>query len=63
MKNLKYTVAGTKLTIEVDLAADHGPSKSGKTVIVATSEGNQPLPGFPEIKVGVNIFKALPPKA
>ena len=58
MKNCNVKVEGTTLTITVDLAQKHGASKSGKTDIVATTEGNVPVPGFPEIKLGVNIFKA-----
>jgi hypothetical protein len=60
MKNVNATVSGTVLTVTIDLAADHGPSKSGKTTVVATTEGNVSVPGFPEIKLGINAYK---PKA
>ena len=63
MKNVTYKVAGNLLTIEVDLSKSFGPSSSGKTEIVATTEGNQPIEGHPDVKLGVNIFKALPKKA
>jgi hypothetical protein len=57
MKNCKVTVKGNKAIIEVDLTQDFGPSSSGKTVIIASSEGNQSLPGKPEIKLGLNVYK------
>lgn len=55
MKNAKLTVDGDKLTIEVDLSKDHGPSKSGKTIIIATSSGNKPIDGTDAI-IGLNIY-------
>jgi len=40
MKNVKISVNGNqKLTIEVDLKKDFGISKSGKSKIIATTEG------------------------
>lgn len=56
MKNMTMQVQGDELVIRVNLKERLGASKSGKTVIVATSEGNQELPGFPEIKVGLNVY-------
>ena len=41
MENIKVTVQGTKLTIEIDATKDLGMSKSGKTRLVASSQGNQ----------------------
>lgn len=38
-KNVKVTQKGRKLVIEIDLDQDHGPSQSGKTHVVATSDG------------------------
>jgi len=40
MKNVEMTVEGETLTIKVDLSKDFGKSKSGKTIIVASTEGN-----------------------
>ena len=39
MKNVEMTVEGTKLTITVDLSKEFGPSASGKTIIIASTEG------------------------
>lgn len=53
-RNVAYHVEGTKLIIEVDLSARLGPSSSGKTIIVATSEGNKEV--APGISMGLNIY-------
>ena len=60
MENVKFTVNGSKLTIEVDLAHRGEPSSTGKTLRVASTEGNVPCPDSPEIKIGLNVF--APPK-
>ena len=39
MTNIKTEIKGDQLIIRVDLKEDHGPSKSGKTIIIATSHG------------------------
>ncbi len=56
MKNVNLSVTGMTLTITVDLSKDFGPSSSGKTTIIATTEGNVPVPGRDE-KIGLNIYK------
>ena len=56
MKNIDMKVEGTILTITVDLSKDFGPSSSGKTNIIATTEGNVSIPGRDE-KVGLNILQ------
>lgn len=40
-KNVKATVKGNTLTIEVDLSKDFGPSATGKTLCIATTGGSQ----------------------
>jgi hypothetical protein len=59
MKNVELTVDGTMLTIKVDLSKDFGPSSSGKTTIIASTEGNVSIPGREE-KIGLNIYKKKP---
>jgi hypothetical protein len=63
MENVKMTRNGTKLTIEVDLAYRGEPSSTGKTLRVASTEGNVPCEGSPEIKIGLNVFAPNPKKA
>jgi len=59
MKNVEMTVEGDKLTIVVNLSKTYGPSSSGKTVIIASTEGNQNIPTEDgrEIKIGLNVYK------
>ena len=56
MKNVKLIVSGNTLTITVDLTQEFGPSSSGKTIIIASTEGNFPLPGRTEV-VGLNVYR------
>lgn len=56
MKNVELSVEGMMLTIKVDLSKDFGPSSSGKTTIIASTEGNVNLPDREE-KIGLNIYK------
>jgi hypothetical protein len=50
------TVEGTTLTIRVDLSKEFGPSASGKTIIIASTEGNVTIPNRAE-KVGLNVYR------
>ena len=56
MKNVELKVDGSILTISVDLSKEFGPSSSGKTTIIATTEGNISIPGREE-KIGLNVYK------
>jgi len=56
MKNVEMTVQGNVLTIKVDLSKEFGPSASGKTIIVASTEGNIAVPDRDE-KVGLNVYR------
>ena len=56
MKNIELTVEGEILIIKVDLSKNFGPSKSGKTIIVASTEGNVSVPERDE-KIGLNIYR------
>lgn len=57
MKNVEMTVEGNILTIKVDLTRELGPSSSGKTLIIASTEGNVSIPDREEVKVGLNVYK------
>ncbi|MDD3158615.1 hypothetical protein [Anaeromusa sp.] len=56
MKNVEMQVTGDILTIKVDLSQRFGKSGSGKNEIVASTEGNQSIPGMDEVKVGLNVY-------
>lgn len=57
MKNVDIKVDEKKktLTITVDLTQRHGPSASGKTITIASTEGNQKI-GYGDIAVGLNVY-------
>jgi hypothetical protein len=59
VKNVDLKVEGNILTIKVDLSKEYGPSSSGKTIIVASTEGNVTVPERDE-KVGLNVYKKKP---
>jgi len=56
MKNVQMTLAGNILTITVDLTKEFGPSSSGKTIIIASTEGNVTVPERDE-KIGLNVYR------
>jgi len=56
MKNVQMAVEGNILTITVDLSKEFGPSSSGKTIIIASTEGNVSIPDREE-KVGLNVYR------
>jgi hypothetical protein len=56
MKNVQMTVTGNILTITVDLTKEFGPSSSGKTIIIASTEGNVAVPERDE-KIGLNVYR------
>jgi len=56
MKNVEMSVEGTMLTIRVDLSKEFGPSSTGKTIIIASTEGNVTIPNRQE-KVGLNVYR------
>jgi len=57
MKNVDMSVKGTILTITVDLSKEFGLSSSGKSLIIASTEGNISVPEKEEVKVGLNIYR------
>jgi hypothetical protein len=56
MKNVEMTVENGILHIRVDLSKEFGPSSSGKTIIIASTEGNISIPDREE-KVGLNVYR------
>ena len=60
MKNIEMKVEGDKLIIVVDLTQEFGLSSSGKSVTVASTEGNVSIPGREEVKIGLNVYKPKP---
>ena len=56
MENVKWEVKDNKLIIEVDLSLESGPSKSGKTITIASTKGNQKIEGTNAV-IGLNVYK------
>ncbi|OIO29618.1 MAG: hypothetical protein COS94_01725 [Candidatus Hydrogenedentes bacterium CG07_land_8_20_14_0_80_42_17] len=56
MKNVELNVEGTILTVKIDLSKSFGPSSSGKTIIIASTEGNITIPDRDE-KIGLNVYR------
>jgi hypothetical protein len=55
--NVNITVQGKKLIIEVDLTKDLGVSKSGKSHIIATTNGFTQVTGEQGVAVNLNVIK------
>ena len=60
MKNVEMKLEDNILTIKVDVTKEFGPSASGKTIIIASTEGNISIPENDEVKIGLNIYKKKP---
>ena len=60
VKNIDMDIDQKKqiLTIKIDLSKEFGDSKSGKSTIIATTEGNVSLPdGFDDVMIGLNVYR------
>ncbi|HOG91723.1 MAG TPA: hypothetical protein PLV50_14360 [Smithella sp.] len=57
MKNVEMKLEGDILTIKVDVTKEFGPSSSGKTIIIASTEGNISVPEKDDVKIGLNVYK------
>ncbi len=57
MKNVEMNVDGDILIIKVDLSKEFGGSSSGKSIIIASTEGNKSVPENEGIKIGLNVYK------
>ena len=58
MENMKLSINEDTqiLTIEVDMTKERGLSKSLKSRIIATSNGNAKIPGTDAI-IGLNVYR------
>jgi len=59
MKNCDIKLVGNILTITIDVSKDFGKEASGKSVIVASTDGYVPLPNKDDIKIGLNVYKKV----
>ena len=56
MQNVKVDIKGTMLVLSVDMSKRFGKSASGKTTIIATTQGNQSVPGHDGASFGLNVY-------
>lgn len=57
MENVQIKTDGTKLVITIDSSVDLGPSSSGKTRLVASTQGNKAINvGGRNLYLGVNAY-------
>ncbi len=56
-KNIETKVQGDKLVITIDLTKNFGLSGSGKSLIIASTEGNISVPGREDVKIGLNVYR------
>ena len=54
-ENIAINVTGNIATITIDLAHRGKPSSSGKSIIVASTGGNQAIPGT-DVILGLNAY-------
>jgi len=57
MVNVKTAVKGDVLTITVDLRQSQGASKSGKSEVIASTQGNVTVDGADGVKMGLNVYR------
>ena len=55
MKNITIKTEGSTLALTIDLSKTQGPSKSGKSIVIATTGGNKEI--APGIYLGANIYR------
>lgn len=60
MQNIVLRTEGKKLIIEIDLSQEFGLSSSGKSIVIASTQGNVPVPEAPDptTRIGVNVYRA-----
>jgi hypothetical protein len=56
MQNVEIKKANNILTITVDLSKNAGPSKSGKSIVIASTLGNTLIDPEKKIYLGLNVY-------
>lgn len=56
MQNVKTERKGDILTITIDLSKNSGPSKSGKSIVIASTLGNTLIDPEKKIYLGLNVY-------
>lgn len=58
-RNIEATIKGDKLTLVINLAGNTQRSVSGKSDVLATTNGNVTVKGAEGVKLGLNIFRPV----
>ena len=58
-QNVDVTLKDNILTIKVDLSKGGGRSKSGKSTIIGTTNGNVIVPGNEAVRFGLNVYQPV----
>ncbi len=56
-RNVRFKVEGDKLIVEMDLTAEQEESKSGKSMIIASTRGNKRVIKGKDIMLGLNLYE------
>ena len=57
MQNIEIETIGNTLTIKIDLSKRGKKSASGKSTMIATTEGNKVVQG--DIRIGINCYELV----
>lgn len=59
--NINIRTEGTKIILEMDVSDPGYESSSGKSTILASTQGNKRIKGLPgDIRLSVNLYRELP---
>jgi hypothetical protein len=58
-KNVEFRIDGDKLIVEMDLTASKEESKSGKSMIIASTRGNKRIMEDKDIFLGLNLYEKI----
>ncbi|NVM55829.1 MAG: hypothetical protein HWN66_19170 [Candidatus Helarchaeota archaeon] len=61
-RNVLYKIENDRLFLEIDLKAEKTPSKSGKSLIIASTHGNKRIFQDQEIFLGLNLYERVQQK-
>jgi hypothetical protein len=56
VKNIDVKINKNQMVLTVDLSKRFNPSVSGKTIIIASTEGNAKIEGHDGLQFGLNVF-------
>lgn len=58
-RNIQARVAGTHLFLRIDLSKEGQDSASGKSKVIASTLGVAKVPGHPDMRIGLNVYRKV----